>query len=321
MRYLATVAEVRKTVDVAVILPIYNNRPTLDELLDRLISTLEGLSLSFEIVLVDDRGPEPVWEAMVARASSDTRIRLVRLSRNFGQHPAITAGIDAAQANWYVVMDADLQDQPEALEKLWNKAQEPNTDVVIARRVSQELGARRQIGSRLFNFALMKLADIPASSEIGNFRICSAKVMRAFREYDESMRLFPALMSHLGFSVAYVDVPRPSRASGQSSYTFKKLFTLGVDAIISNSFKPMIYLASSGFIISILATLAAMTLVIRKIFFGVTVEGWASLMTAIALFSGVQIFVVSFVGIYIGKVFFEVKKRPHYIVEEHVNLD
>ena len=321
MRPLAAHASQRDAVDLAVILPLYNNLDTLEDLLRRLRETLGAITPRFEIILVDDRGPEPVWPPLLKEAEQDTRIKLVRLSRNFGQHPAITAGIDAAHANWYVVMDADLQDQPEAIKTLWETAHDGSFDVVVARRVSQDLGNRRRLGSRVFNRALATLADIPSSSEIGNFRIMNDKVVSTFREYDESMRLFPALMSHVGFSIGYADIPRPSRAAGESAYTFKKLFVLGADAIVSNSFKPMIYLASFGFIVSFLAVIMAAVLVIRKVFFGISVDGWASLMTAITLFSGVQIFVVSFVGIYIGKVFFEVKKRPHYIIESVVNLD
>jgi len=309
-----------KAPHIAVIVPVYNSAATLNELIDRLITNLSSIHSDYEIILVDDRGPQAVWPIIQKASKLDERVKGVRLSRNFGQHAAISAGIDYAQAEWYVVMDCDLQDRPEDIPLLYNKAIASKLDSVIAKRKSHGSKKRRKLGSVVFNFMLRRLADIPTSEQVGNFRILNDAMAQSYRQYSEKMRLFPAIMSHLGFEDGYLELERSDRQEGRSSYTFRKLFSLAFDSIISNTIKPMYYLAGFGVCISILAVIFATTIIIQKLFFDATIEGWASLMTALMLIGGIQIFVVSFVGIYVGKVFFEVKDRPIFIVEQSLNL-
>jgi len=305
---------------IAVIVPIYNSAAILDELIDRLKTTLSSIHSDYEIILVDDRGPQAVWPIILKATQIDERVKGIRLSRNFGQHAAISAGLDYAQADWYVVMDCDLQDSPEDIPLLYNEAITTGVDSVIAKRKSHGSKKRRKLGSVIFNFILRHLADIPTSEQVGNFRILNDAMAQAYRHYTEKMRLFPAIMSHLGFEDTYLELERSDREEGRSSYTFRKLFALAFDSIISNTIKPMYYLAGFGVCISALAVIFAATIIVQKLFFGVTIEGWASLMTALMLIGGIQIFVVSFVGIYVGKVFFEVKDRPIFIVEQSLNI-
>lgn len=305
---------------IAVIVPIYNSAAILDELIDRLKTTLSSIHSDYEIILVDDRGPQAVWPIILKATQIDERVKGIRLSRNFGQHAAISAGLDYAQADWYVVMDCDLQDSPEDIPLLYNEAIATGVDSVIAKRKSHGSKKRRKLGSVIFNFILRHLADIPTSEQVGNFRILNDAMAQAYRHYTEKMRLFPAIMSHLGFEDTYLELERSDREEGRSSYTFRKLFALAFDSIISNTIKPMYYLAGFGVCISALAVIFAATIIVQKLFFGVTIEGWASLMTALMLIGGIQIFVVSFVGIYVGKVFFEVKDRPIFIVEQSLNI-
>lgn len=300
--------------DIAVIIPMYNSLKTLGRLVSELHSALQTVSKNYEIILVDDCGPEPVWPKISELASQDERVKGIKLSRNFGQHPAISAGLAVADAKWYVVMDGDLQDLPSAIPDLYQEALRTNSDSVIARRADDEVKRSKKLGSIVFNGTLEFLADIPASSDVGNFRIFNHRMAAAFQMYPEQMRLFPAIMSHTGFDISYLDVKRAERIEGKSNYTFWKLFPLAFDTIISNSIKPMYFLTGFGLLVSMLAFVFAATLIIRKVFFGIDVEGWASLMTAMMLFGGVQVFVISFVGIYVGKVFFEVKRRPSFII-------
>ncbi|NNC36589.1 MAG: glycosyltransferase family 2 protein [Hyphomonadaceae bacterium] len=310
-----------KRANTAVIVPVYNSLATLQELIDRLSTSLSSYTKDFEIILVDDRGPQPVWPIIENAGQADSRIKGIRLSRNFGQHAAISAGLELANADWYVVMDCDLQDLPEDIPKLYQHAVEQKLDSVLAFRASQSLRRRRKLGSTIFNKMLEKLADIPATSQIGNFRIFNDAMAKSYRMYPEKMRLFPALMGHIGFEVGQFDVTRPDRVEGESNYTFKKLFQLGFDSIVSNTIKPMYYLAGFGIFISMIAVLLASFVVIRALIFDIQAEGWASLMTVVMLMGGIQIFVISFVGIYVGKVFFEVKDRPVFIVAETSNIE
>lgn len=304
----------------SVIVPVYNSLATLQVLIDRLNAALSSFTENYEIILVDDRGPQAVWPVIEAAGKKNGRVKGLRLSRNFGQHAAISAGLEAANADWYVVMDCDLQDLPEDIPKLYQHALDNNLDSVLAFRASHDVRRRRRLGSFVFNKTLEHLADIPTTSQVGNFRIFNDAMAASFRMYPEKMRLFPALMSHVGFEVGQLDVTRPDRIEGESNYTFKKLFQLGFDSIVSNTIKPMYYLAGFGIFISVLAVLIALTVVIRALIFGVVIEGWASLMTVVMLMGGIQIFVISFVGIYVGKVFFEVKDRPVFIVAQTSNI-
>lgn len=305
---------------IAAIVPVYNSLATLPELITRLEATLSKITSDYRVVLVDDRGPQPVWPVIEEHSARDPRVVGIRLSRNFGQHSAITTGIQSVEADWYVVMDCDLQDKPEDIITLYDAAIAGGHDSVLAVRGQEEVGNRKKLGSRLFNFVLNNLADIPVSTDVGNFRIFNANMAKAFNSYKEQMRLFPAIMSHLGFDVGRVEVTRPARAEGQSSYTFAKLFGLGFDSIVSNTIKPVYYMATFGFIISALSMLYVIVLVLRKLIYGIEAEGWASTMAAIMMLGGIQIFAVSFVGIYVGKVFFEVKQRPIAIMAETTDI-
>lgn len=301
---------------ISVIVPVYNGASTLPQLIQRLIQSLGEITTGFEIVLVDDRGPEAVWGLIQEASNADHRVKGVRLSRNFGQHQAITAGIETAKAKWYVVMDCDLQDLPEDIPSLYYAATEREHDSVIAVRDTHETSGKRKLGSYLFNKSIELLADIPASEKIGNFRIFNEKVAKAFRSYPEQMRFFHALMSNLGFEVSTLGVQRPSRSEGVSSYSFSKLVALAFDAIIANSIKPLYYLLFIGFVISICSAGYGISILFKTFVIGTSVEGWASIMTAIFFLSGIMIFTICLVGIYVGQVFFEVKRRPIYIIQE-----
>ncbi|WP_427453792.1 glycosyltransferase family 2 protein [Litorimonas sp. WD9-15] len=301
---------------IAVIVPVYNSLKTLPELIDRLEATLSTITSDYQIVLIDDCGPQPVWPVIAMHAKRNPRIVGLRLSRNFGQHAAITAGIKFANSDWYVVMDCDLQDRPEDVALLYQTAMSGNHDSVLAVRGDEDVGTRKKLGSRVFNFVLNKLADIPVSTDVGNYRIFNQDMAEAYRMYNEQMRLFPALMSHLGFDVGRVEVKRPARLEGKSGYSFSKLFELAFDSIVSNTIKPVYYIATFGFLVALAAILYTVILVVRKLVFGISAEGWASTMAAILMLGGIQILVTSFVGIYVGKVFFQVKQRPSYILRE-----
>jgi len=306
---------------IAVIVPVYNSLKTLSELISTLEVTLEKITDCYQIILIDDCGPQPVWPVIAEHASRNSRVVGLRLSRNFGQHAAITTGLRFTKSDWYVVMDCDLQDRPEDIATLYHAAIEGGHDSVLAVRGEEEVSGRKKLGSRLFNFTLNKLADIPVSTDVGNFRIFNNKMAEAYHLYDEQMRLFPALMSHLGFDVGRVEISRPARAEGQSGYSFAKLFELGFDSIVSNTIKPVYFMATFGFLVSAAAIIYTFVLIIKKLAFGISAEGWASTMAAILMLGGIQIFAISFVGVYVGKVFFEVKNRPIAIIRETTEVD
>lgn len=303
------------TAEVAVIVPVYMGEAFVEDLVQRLHDTLQRISPHYQIVLVDDRGQDNSWVLIEAEAHKDDRVLGVRLSRNFGQHPAISAGIAHASAKWYVVMDCDLQDPPEAIFDLYQAAHANKTDIVIAERVSSGLGLGRNIGSRLFNSALSWASGLEISSNLGNFRIFSDRVTEAFRRFPERLRLFPAIISQVGFSSSRIEIARSERSSGVSSYNIFKLMRLALETIVAYSEKPLWIMSGFGAIVCGLAFFYGIAIVIQALLFGVAVPGFATIAVLVLFLGGLQTFLISFVGLYVGRTLDEVKSRPTFIVE------
>lgn len=303
------------TAEVAVIVPVYMGEAFVEDLVQRLHDTLQRISSHYQIVLVDDRAPDNSWVLIEAEAHKDDRVLGVRLSRNFGQHPAISAGIAHASAKWYVVMDCDLQDPPEAIFDLYQAAHDNNTDIVIAERVSSGLGLGRNIGSAVFNSSLRWLSGLDVSAKVGNFRILSHRVAEAFRAYPERLRLFPAIMSDLGFSRSSILISRSQRTHGSSSYNLIKLAKLAIETILAYSEKPLWLMAAVGSVVCGGAITYGIFVIIQALFFGIPVAGFATLVILLLFFGGFQIMLISIVGLYVGRTLDEVKHRPTFIVE------
>jgi len=306
--------------EIAVVIPVYMGKSVLRQLCERLLQSLSQLTDRFSIVLVDDRSPDQVWPLIVELGRKDARIRGVQLSRNFGQHYALTAGIDYARANWYVVMDCDLQDAPEDIPLLYDKARQ-GFDIVVAQRRKEGHGFIKRHSSKLFYSGFNLLAGVDLDWSVGNFRIFSNNVANGFRKMREQMRFFPASLNLMGFDVATVPLPHHSRAEGTSSYTLKKLIVLAGDTILAHSQTPLKIAATFGLVVASLALLAGGWIAIGALIWGTRITGWASLIVSIFVVGGVQIFITGVVGIYVGKSFEEAKKRPLYFVKAVSNLD
>lgn len=305
--------------DIAVVVPLYMGRSCLRELCRRLVAALETITPRFSIVLVDDRSPDDAWPLIRELGREEPRIRGVQLSRNFGQHYALTAGVDHARARWYVVMDCDLQDAPEDIPLLHAKAQE-GFDVVVGARRKEGHGFVKRHASKLFYAAFNRLAGFDLDWSVGNFRIFSDRVADGFRAMREQMRFFPASLSFMGFEVAALELPHHPRAEGKSSYTFGKLARLAGSAILAHSQTPLKIAAFFGLGMAVLSLFAALAIIVLALGWGIPVTGWASLIVAVFVVGGVQIFITGVVGIYVGKTFEEAKKRPLYFVKDTSNL-
>ena len=301
---------------IAVIVPVYKGAAFLDELVERLHVSLQKVSEFYQIVLVDDRGGDRSWELIEAAAARDGRVVGIRLSRNFGQHPAISAGIAHADADWYVVMDCDLQDPPECIPDLFREAVETGLDVVVAQREESGLGRRRDLGSVVFNGILRWASDLDVSSRYGNFRIFSERVAQAVRAFPEQLRLFPALISHAGFSQGKLLLPRNKRPQGGSSYSFSKLVKLALENIIAYSEKPLWMAVGIALFACMMSGGYGLYIIARKLMFGFDVAGFATLAVLITFIGGLQLFVMSLVGLYVGRAIAETRGRPIFIVEE-----
>lgn len=305
---------------ISVVIPVYKAEKCLHELYRRLESSLTTITKDFEIVLVEDCGGDRSWEIILELAKKDSRVKGIQFSRNFGQHYGITAGLDYCDGDWVVIMDCDLQDRPEEIPKLYTKAQE-GYEVVLAKRKNRQDNFIKKFTSQMFYKTFNYLADLKYDSEVGNFRIISRKVLYNFRLIREQLRFFGGLVDWMGYPYSSIEVQHDSRLEGKSTYTFKKLWKLAMDTIIAYSDKPLRLSIRVGFIISLLAFVAGTYIVIKAIFFGSPVVGWSSLIVSLYFLGGIIIFNLGIIGIYLGKIFDQTKKRPLYLIRNAANLN
>lgn len=298
---------------ISIVVPVYKAENCLDELYRRLVDALETITADFEIILVEDCGGDHSWEMIERLSASDSRVKGLQFSRNFGQHYGITAGLDHCDGDWVVVMDCDLQDRPEEIPRLYAKARE-GYDVVLARRGKRKDPLLKRVTSWLFYKLFSYLADIEYDEEIGNFRIISRKVVQAFRLMREQLRFFGGLINWMGFPTAKIDVEHADRFAGETSYTFGKLLKLAIESIIAYSDKPLRLSIKLGFTLAMLAFLYGLYIIYYALFHGAAVSGWSSLIASLYFIGGIIIAILGILGIYLGKTFDESKKRPLYIV-------
>jgi glycosyltransferase involved in cell wall biosynthesis len=298
---------------ISVVIPVYKAEKSLNELYQRLKSALGAISEDFEIVLVEDCGGDASWQVVEELASIDKRVRGIQFSRNFGQHYGITAGLDFCDGDWVVVMDCDLQDQPEEIPRLYAKAQQ-GFDIVLALRGTRQDPLLKRITSRVFYKVFSYLADIDYDGGSGNFRIMSRKVVINFRLMREQLRFFGGLVKWMGFPTASIEVQHAERFEGNSTYTFSRLWKLAVETIIAYSDKPLRIAVRLGFSMAFFSFCYGAYVLWHTMIYGSVVLGWHSLMVSLFFIGGIIISILGIIGIYLGKAFDESKRRPLYIV-------
>jgi polyisoprenyl-phosphate glycosyltransferase len=303
---------------ISIISPVYKAYNILDELVRRIKISVESITEDYEIILVEDGCPENSWEKIEALAMDNPQIIGIKLSRNFGQHHAITAGLDHAKGDWVVVMDCDLQDRPEEIPKLYHKALE-GFDIVFARRVDRQDGFFKKLSSKLFYKAFSYLSGIEQDGTVANFGIYSNKVIHVVKQIREPMRAFTPMVRWVGFSNSTINVEHNERFNGRSSYNWSKLINLALDIALAYSDKPLKLTVKLGFLLSFFAIIFAIISLIRFYIGDITMSGYTSLIVSIWFLSGLIIFILGIVGLYISKIFDGVKSRPLYIISKQVN--
>lgn len=292
----------------------------VQELVNRIVASVSTITDNFEIILVNDSSPDNTWAEIEKVCTKDKRVKGINLSRNFGQHYAITAGLAYAKGDWVVVMDCDLQDRPEEIPNLYKKAME-GYDIVLAQRVHREHSWLKQLGSKSFYALLAFVTETKQDASVANFGIYHRNVIDAILAMGDKMRYFPAQVQWVGFKKAYLPIQHDARAEGTSTYNWSRLFKLALDTIISFSDKPMRLMVRGGLWITALSFLVAIVYVIRYTLGLIEVMGFASLIISLWLLSGVIISLIGLVGLYIGKMFDTVKDRPVYIIGKTLNCE
>ena len=292
----------------------------LSELVERIHKAISPLTDDYEIVLVNDCSPDNSWERISEICAVDKKVKGINLSRNFGQPYAITAGLTYAKGNYIAVIDCDLQNKPEDLPALYQKALE-GYDVVSARRVVREDTFLKRMSSAIFHMVYDFLSGFNTDKAVAEFGIYSKKIVDVYCSIPEYSRSFVELIHTLGFKKTTVDVLHDHRLEGKSSYNLYRLLKLSYNSIISNSNRPLHIAVALGLIMSILSFLMAIYNIFAK-FWGLNeVEGYTSTIFSIWFVGGLLLFMMGVLGLYIGKIFDQVKGRPVFIVRDTLNIE
>ena len=305
---------------ISIVSPVYRGEKMVHELVCRIQKNVSGFTEDYEIILVNDASPDNSWQAILQECSIDHRIKGINLSRNFGQHRAILSGLQYAKGDWVVVMDCDLQDKPEEISTLYKKALE-GYDVVFAQRVERKDSLLKRMSSTIFYSVFRFLSGVKFDNQVANFGIYKQSVIQAVRNMPERDRSFPVQVSYVGFKTTHIPVTHGQRQEGGSSYTLKTLLKYASGIIISNTNKPLRLMVALGFILSFLSMMMAFYNVIAYFCHMIEVPGFTTTVFSIWFVGGMIMMQIGIVGIYIGKVFDQVKGRPLYVVMDEVNID
>ena len=308
-----------RAITFSVVVPVYGAKASLAALVARVDNALRQLKLGFELILVDDGCPQGAWSEIKRLAQKHTFVRGIKLSRNFGQHEAITAGLHEACGEWIVVMDCDLQDRPEEISRLYAQAMK-GYDIVYSRRVNRQDSWYKKLGSRVFYAVLGYLTDTQLDPSVANFGIYHRKVIQAILQMEEALRFFPVMVRWVGFNATGLEVEHSERQEGKTAYSLLKLLRLASNVMISFSDKPLRLMVLLGFCMSFFAALFALKITIQAIVGDVIVQGWASVMVSLWFVGGLLLMMLGVVGVYIGKTFDETKRRPTYIIDNRTDL-
>ncbi len=300
---------------ISFVSPVYKAEYNLEKLVSEIINTMATINETFEIVLVDDRSPDNSWQVMKSLAQKNPQVKCIRLSKNFGQHPAIMAGLVSARGDWVVVLDCDLQDQPKEFLKLYNKALE-GYDVVLAKRSWRKDSFLKKMSSSFFSKIYGFFTDTKYDNEIANFGIYNRKVIDSILQVSDYIKFFPLFVKFVGFNSTSVEVEHSNRQEGKSSYTISTLISLAFNTIISFSNKPLKLFVKFGMLISFLSFMSGLYTIYLSWKGEIEVLGYSSLIVSIWFLSGVIITTIGITGIYVGKIFDQVKRRPVYIIDE-----
>ena len=300
---------------LSIVSPVYKAEEIIPALVERMVNSVSAITKDFEIILVEDGSPDDSWNVIEKLSKTNKYIKGIKLSRNFGQHPAIMAGLSQAKGDWVIVMDCDLQDQPEEIERLYTKANE-GYDVVFAKRNNRKDRFIKKASSKLFSIIFNYLAGTKLDNGIANFGIYHRKVITSVLNMGDYIKSFPLFVYFSGYHTATIIVEHSKRHSGKTSYNLAKLFSFAFSSILSFSNKPLKLFVRFGLTISFISMCMGLYTLYKYMNGKVEVMGYTSLMVSLWFLSGIMITVIGIVGIYVGKTFEQTKNRPPYIIDK-----
>lgn len=306
---------------ISVVVPVFNEEEIIELFYDRMKNMLTRLDgLSWEIVFVDDGSRDTSFAKLSAMAASDSHVKVLKFSRNFGHQIAITAGVDAACGDCVVVIDSDLQDPPEVIPAMVDQWRQ-GFDVVYGVRSEREgETAVKLMTASMFYRLLGRLTNVQIPANVGDFRLMSRRVVDQLKLLREKDRFVRGLVSWVGFRQTGVTYRREARKAGLTKYPLGKMIKFAFDGITSFSTAPLKLATWTGYLSALAAVLYLISVFVQRAL-GITVEGWATIMVAMLFLGSVQLICLGILGEYLGRVFNEVKPRPMYVIEERLGLD
>ena len=306
--------------ELSLVIPVFNEAATVDLFIARITDVFKEEALvSLEMVFVNDGSTDTTLELLLQRQSTDPRIRIVDLSRNFGKEAALTAGLEAVTGQVVVPIDVDLQDPPEVILEMIARWRE-GYEVVLGHRVSRRNDSwAKQTSANWFYRLHNKISDQPLPANVGDFRLMDRCVVDALLTLPESRRFMKGLFAWVGFRTTHVDYERPERVAGESKFNGWRLWNFALEGITSFSTDPLKVWTYLGVCVSLVSFSFAIFIVLRTLFTGVDVPGYASLMVAVTFLGGLQLIGIGVLGEYLGRTYIESKRRPVYLVRRVYN--
>ncbi|MEL6922763.1 MAG: glycosyltransferase family 2 protein [Bacteroidota bacterium] len=303
-------------VDISVIIPIYNEADNIDALYQRLQKVLKGLGKQYELIFVNDGSTDQSMSLIKGLASNDTTIKYIDFSRNFGHQVAVTAGLDKAYGKAVVIIDADLQDPPELIVRLYEKMQEGYQVVYARRKKRAGEGWLKRATAKVFYRLLSKITAISIPVDTGDFRIIDQQIVQILRQMPEKNKFLRGQISWIGFRQTYIEYERQERAAGTTGYTYRKMLHFAMDGITGFSDFPLKVVTYFGLVVSAFAFVVTMYTLYSRFILKDYVQGWTSLMISILFIGGVQMIAIGIIGEYLSRMNNNVRNRPLYIVKD-----
>lgn len=303
--------------EISIVLPCYNESEAVDSFFERTLPILDRLALTYEIVCVNDGSKDDTLPKLIKIKETVPQLKIVDFSKNFGKDAAMSAGLDFSRGKCVIPMDCDLQDPPELVPEMVQIWKSQNVEVVLAKREDRsDDSLAKRLTAWLFYKSFNQFSDLEIPENVGDFRLMDRKVVDVVKSFPERKRFMKGLFALAGFKTAYVGYKRPVRSEGQSKWNYWKLWNYALDGITSFSTFPLKLSTYFGLLVTVLAFLRGSWILVRTLIFGIDVPGYASLMTAILFFGGVQLISLGIIGEYLGRIYIETKQRPLYVVKQ-----
>lgn len=304
-------------VNISVVIPVRDEEKNLDELCSRIIDTMEKVNLLFEVIFVTDINKDNTLLGLVNWNLKDPRIKTIKLANSFGQHVAVFAGLKRCEGKYIVIMDGDLQDYPEDIEILYKEIVK-GFDIVYAIKEKKNDSFLRNLCSKIFNSMMNKFSDSKIESNSSMFRIISDRAANEVLKFEEFEPSLTYIFSFIGLPTSVAMVRSGERKAGETKYNVIKLTNFAISSLLSFSRKPLRLISKLGLFVSVGSIFYLIFIIIQSMFLGIEVVGWATIISLISFFGGIQLLCTGIIGEYVGRIYMETKKRPLYVIEKKI---